>query len=287
MNSVAEIRQHIKTIEDTSKITRAMYLISSSKLKKALRMHEQNMRYFQRVRSDIRFILENTEGKLRNPYYRQHGLRAGYVVIAGDKGLCGGYNSEVCKLALKTIEDGKHQTSALYTIGHMASEFFIRQGMDPDMHYHHVIQDPSLQNAREITAQLRVMFRQKILDEVYVVYTTQEKVGLLTPKVLRLLPVVKDDFMDAAPLHKPTTPLTYYPSPGEVLESLIPHYLVGLFYSALVQSYASEHYARMTAMDAATRNADEMLGKLKLSLNHARQALITQEITEIISGSPE
>jgi F-type H+-transporting ATPase subunit gamma len=112
-----------------------------------------------------------------------------------------------------------------------------------------------------------------------------EKNGSLRPTVLRLLPVLKQDFEDVEIIHKPIGNLVYHPSADEVLESLVPHYLVGLLYSALVQSYAGEHRARMTAMDSATRNADEMLGRLKLLLNHARQSLITQELAEIISGS--
>lgn len=287
MSSIAEIRHHIKVVRDTSKITRAMHLISSAKMKRAMRMHDQNQIYFTRVRSDIRFIMDNVEQTIRNPYYRQHGKKTGYVVIAGDKGLCGGYNSEVLKLARRTIQDGVHEQRYLFTIGHMASEYFLRLGMNPDVNFLHVIQDPSLQNAREITSTLCKLFRDKELDEVYMIYTVLEKVGQLTPTVLRLLPVLREDFDGAPILHAPTSPLKFHPSAAEVLDAMVPHYLVGLVYSALVQSYASEHSARMSAMDAATRNADEMLGRLSLEFNHARQAIITQEISEIISGNPD
>ena len=285
MNSVAEIRQHIRSIEETSKITRAMYLISSSKMKKALKMHDENMRFFNQVRSDIRFIFDNTSLAVDNRFYRERGNHAAYIVIAGDKGLCGGYNQDVCRHALETISDSRHQRRALLTIGHIAGEYFTRLGMYPDGHFAHVIQDPSLQNARTIMQEMRLFFRRKTFDEVYVIYTSMEKMGVLQPRTMRLLPVLEEDFADAEILHAPTAKLTYHPSQLEVLENIIPHYLVGQFYSALVQSYASEHYARMTAMDAATRNADEMLASLRLQLNHARQSLITQEITEIISGA--
>jgi F-type H+-transporting ATPase subunit gamma len=287
MSSIAEIRHHIKVVRDTSKITRAMYLISSAKMKKAMRMHDQNQLYFTRVRSDIRFIMDNIGESIRNPYYRQHGKKTGYVVIAGDKGLCGGYNSEVLKLARRTIQDGVHEERYIFTIGHIASEFFMRLNMSPDVNFLHVIQDPSLHNARQITSTLCKLFRDKELDEVYIIYTVLEKMGQLKPRVLRLLPVLKEDFGDAPILHAPTSPLMFHPSAEEVLDTMVPHYLVGLVYSALVQSYASEHSARMSAMDAATRNADEMLGRLNLEFNHARQAIITQEISEIISGNPD
>lgn len=287
MSSIAEVRHHIKVVRDINKITRAMYLISSAKMKKAMRMHDQNLIYFGRVRSDIRYIMENMGHPIRNPYYRQHGKKTGYVVIAGDKGLCGGYNSEVLKLARRTIQDGVHEQRYLFTIGHMAGEYFDRLGMNPDVKFLHVIQNPSLQNAREITTVLCKLFRDKELDEVYVIYTVLEKLGQLKPTVLRLLPVLQEDFQDAPVLQTQSSELEFHPSAAEVLDAMVPHYLVGLVYTALVQSYASEHSARMSAMDAATRNADDMLGHLSLDLNHARQSVITQEITEIISGNPD
>ena len=112
MSSVAEIRHHIKAVRGTSKITRAMYLISSAKMKKAMRMYEQNLQFFGRVRANIRFLLDNAEGEARNPYFRRHGRCAAFLVIAGDKGMCGGYNNEVLRLAVRTIEDGEHLCEA-------------------------------------------------------------------------------------------------------------------------------------------------------------------------------
>lgn len=287
MSSIAEVRHHIGVVQDTSKITNAMYLISSAKMKKAMRMHDQNLVYLKQVRANIRFIMENTDIEVQNPYYRRHGNKAGYLVIAGDKGLCGSYNSEVLKLARRTMVESGQEQASLLTIGHMASDFFTRLGLTPDVSFLHIIQDPTLDNARALTHLLCDLFRSKELDEVYVVYTMMEKVGQLKPTVMRMLPILEEDFKDAEVLYPPTSGLQFHPSAPEALDAMVPHYLVGLVYSALVQSYASEHNARMTAMDAATRNANEMLGKLKLELNHARQAVITQEITEIIAGNPQ
>ncbi|MEG0766834.1 MAG: FoF1 ATP synthase subunit gamma, partial [Clostridia bacterium] len=239
MSTIAEIRHHIHVVEDTRKITRAMFLISSAKMTKAMRMHDQNASYFQRVRSDIRFMMENTDGGLNNPYCRQHpGKQVAFLVIAGDKGLCGGYNSEVLKLALRVIEAGDYKQRSLFTIGHEAADFFYRRNMNPDINYLHIIQDPSLFHARRLTSELCRLFRQKYLDEIYVVYTVMEGIGKLKPTVLRLLPVIPEDFHDAQILHAPTASLAYHPSASEVLEAMVPHYLVGLVYSALVQSYA-------------------------------------------------
>ena len=288
MSSVAEIRHHINAVDDTAKITRAMHLISSAKMKKAMQMHDNNLLYFQKARSVIRFWLENSGGSITSPYFRQHpGKRAAFLVIAADKGLCGGYNQEILKLARKTMEEGDYKERFLFTIGYVAFDYFERLGLHPDVNYLHIIQDPNLESARAITFELCSLFRSKMLDEVYVVYTELKRMGVLVPRVLRLLPILEEDFMGAELLHTPTGNLSYHPSPEKALEDIVPHYLVGLVYSTLVQAYASEHCARMTAMEAATKNADEMLGKLRLQLTPARPAVITQEITEIISGNPD
>ncbi|MDD5602638.1 MAG: ATP synthase F1 subunit gamma [Eubacteriales bacterium] len=287
MNSVEEINHHIKVVQDTRKITRAMYLISSSRTKRALRLNESNKLYFQRVRSNIRFIIENSGDSLQNPYFRQHpGKQVAYLVIAGDKGLCGSYNTEILKLAEDTIKKNVYRKLSIYTIGHIASEFFYRMGMKPDTSYIHILYDPNLRNAREITAEMCRLFRGKHLDEIYAVYTLLGDKNVLKPTVLRLLPVLKEDFLDAEILHKAADKLLYHPTVEEVFESIVPHYLVGLVYSILVQSYESEHFARMMAMEASTDNADEMLAEMKMEMNHARQAEITREISEIISGIP-
>ncbi|MDR2514690.1 MAG: ATP synthase F1 subunit gamma [Christensenellaceae bacterium] len=287
MSSVQEIRHHISAVTDTSKITRAMYLISSAKMKRAMSMYEQNHVYSQKVRSVIRFLLENTDDGLTNPYFRQHpGKRAAFLVIAADKGLCGGYNAEILKLAQRTIEGGDFNQRFLFTVGYVASEHFARVGLNPDVHYLHIIQDPNLGSAREITYELCELFRSKHLDEVYVVYTELLK-GQLIPRVARLLPILERDFITAEILHEHTGNLIYHPSSAGALDEITHHYLIGIVYSTLVQSFASEQRARMTAMEAATQNADEMLADLKLELNHARQAAITQELTEIISGSSQ
>lgn len=290
MSALAEIRHHIHVVEDTRKITRAMYLISSAKMKKAMRMHDQNLLSYQRIRSGIRFILDDLASAkvpTRNPYFRQHGKRAAFLVIAGDKGLCGSYNHDVLKRAQELIQARQEDQRGLFTVGHMASEHFVRLGLNPDVHYLHIIQNPSLHNARQITSELCALFRNKVLDEVYIVYTLMDDAGVLHPTVQRMLPVLREDFDDAQILHAKTGELTYTPSRFEVLDTMVPHYLVGMIYSALVQAYASEHRARMIAMDASMRNADEMLSKLKIKYGHARQAAITQELNEIVSGAPE
>ena len=128
MSSIAEIKHHIKAIGETAKITRAMHLISSAKMKKALQAHDQTIQYFNLVRSNMRFILENSPDDFQSDFYRANGRRACYLVIAGDKGLCGGYNHDVLKFAYGVVTDtSRHQNTKLITFGHMATDFFRRK----------------------------------------------------------------------------------------------------------------------------------------------------------------
>ncbi len=286
MSAIPEIRHRLRVVEDTRKITRAMYLISSAKMQKALRMHERNKLYFQRVRSDIRFIIDNSHAQLEHPYFQaREAKNVAYLVIAGDKGMCGAYNDDVLKLAKKTVTATEHEQTSILTIGQTAAVFFHRLGMQPDVQYLHISQNPMLTSSREITMELCDLYEKKLLDEVYVIYTHMESTTSLKPSVLRLLPILAEDFEDVDILHEQTSELKYYPSEPEVLQRLVPQYLIGLTFTACVQAYASEQCARMTAMDASTRNADDMLGRLRLELNRARQSDITQELNEIVAGA--
>jgi len=283
MSAIAEIRHHTKVVEETRKITKAMHMISSSKMKRAVRMHQLDQAYFNHVRASIKFILANSS-ELTHPFFRHRpGERTAYLVIAADKGLCGAYNQNVLKLVDQHMKT-RNETS-IFTIGQMAREHFQRADIMVDVEYLHVIADPQLQDAREITMALCELYNLDQLDEVYVAFTQMHSVMRQQAQLLRLLPILKEDFEDVTPLHAPTFELAFHPSPKAVLDLLVPQYLIGLTYGMLVESFASEQCARMAAMDAATRNADEMLGKLSLSLNRARQGAITQELSEIIGGA--
>ncbi len=286
MSSIPEVRRRIKAVQDTRKITRAMYLISSAKMQKAMRMHERNLAYFQRVRSNMRYIIENTGATRDNAYFeRREGTRAVYLVVAGDKGMCGSYNEDVLRLADEAIRAGRHSQVSVFTIGAMTFVHFDRLGMHPDIHYLHVAQNPNLPSARQIALELCAMYNQDLFDEASIIFTYMAQNRTIKPQVMRLLPVLAEDFADAEELDASETEPEYVPSERAVLDAFVPQHIIGLVYSACVQAFASEHSARMTAMDAATRNADEMLGKLTLEHNRARQAAITQELTEIVAGA--
>ncbi len=287
MSSIAEIRHHIKAVTETAKITRAMHLISSAKMKKAMQAHDQTVHYYTLVRSNMRFILDNAPEDFRSDFYRANGRRACYLVIAGDKGMCGGYNHDVLKLAYKEVTDTRHQNTRLITFGHMATDFFRRKGVIINASYLTAVQNPTLDKARELAAELCRRYKRDEFDEVFIIFTQMLKGGITKPTRLSLLPITKHTVKHVPAMHSPTSSLAFWPDARGVLDSMAQHYVVGVIYSCLVQSFASENRARMTAMESATRNADEMLKKLRLNLNHARQAAITQEINEIIGGNPE
>lgn len=286
MASIADIRHHMRVVSQTRQITKAMHMISTSKMKKGLARDEANAVYLGEVRQTIKDVLMHTEGQ-EHPYLNApQGNRAAHIIIAADKGLAGGYNNNVMNLAVEHMKG--FTESNIFCIGQMARDYLERKGYLIDIEFAHIIQDPTLYHARQIAETVLELYDQKMLDEVYVVYTRRVSSMVQKPEVIRLLPVRVEDFDDV-----PTNftgdddhdQIIYEPSITRLMDLLIPQYLIGMIYSTLVQSFASEQCARMNAMDAATRNANEMIDKLGHELNRARQSTITNEISEIIAGA--
>ncbi len=282
MASMGDIRHSIHSISEMEQITRAMHLISTAKMRKAVVKYESNHVHFERVQSALKDILTHTR-ELDHPYVGESdGGKAAYVVIAADKGMCGGYNHNVLNLALSTMQ--KSRDRYILTVGQEARAFFDRRGYMVDVEFLHVSQNPSLYNARNIARDILELYENGLMDEVYVVYTRFISIVRQEPRVLKLLPISISNFIDIDTEIQYTAELYYHPSPKEVFDILVPQYIVGLLYGCLVQSFASEHCARMTAMENATNNAEEMIGNLTRQYNRARQAQITNEISEIISA---
>ena len=283
MASIADIRHHMRVVSQTRQITRAMHMISTAQMKKGLARYEANQTYLSEVRQTIKDVLTHVEGRKQGYLRRPRGNRAAHIIIAADKGLAGGYNSGVLQLAeehMKAFEE-----SNIFCIGQMAREYLERRGYVIDIEFAHVIQDPTLYHARQIAETVLELYNQNMLDEVYIVYTRRISTMVQKPEVIRLLPVRVEDFDDVEASVSSQEEILYEPSVTRLMELLIPQYLIGVIYSALVQSFASEQCARMNAMDAATRNANEMMDRLGHELNRARQSQITNEIAEIIAGA--
>ena len=287
MAHMREIKLRIKSIKETRQITKAMKLISAAKLKKARQQLEQTLPYFDRVRATIADILmhsANIESVFLDARNEKVGKKKGYVVLTGDKGLAGGYNNNIIKLAEKQIGDDPE--ALLFVAGHVGRSYFTRKNYNVYREFDFPIQNPTVYRAREIAEIVLEMFKKGELDEVYVIFTKMISSIKLDPQTMKLLPLeieaLREDLKDVKKLDEG---LVYEPSPLAVFDVLIPKYLKGIIYGTLVEAFTSEQSARMTAMDNATTNADEMLQKLNLYYNRARQAAITQEISEIIGGA--
>ena len=258
-----------------------MELISSARLQKAMKHIYYNNEYLKRVQSAMKYILLSPHSVDHKYLKTSVGKNRLYIVIAGDKGMVGSYNSDVLNFAYNEISP--NDDIMLATIGIEANNFFRNKGITPNIEIPGLSQDPSLYNARALMEDIIELYATDEVRSVYFIYTQFTMESASKPVIQRFLPLRIHDYEDVE-LSEPKHEIMYVPSANEVFEQLVPQYLVGIIFGALVQSYASEHFARMNAMQSATDNADELLKKLKLQYNTARQTAITQEITEI-SGS--
>lgn len=289
MAGIAEIRSRMRSIEQTMKLTNAMYLISSSKVKKARRQLTDVVPYFDKVAHTVVDIFRHSP-QISHRYLMGHpGKRektTGYVVITGDKGLAGTYNHNVLKLAESHM--ARKKNPMLFLIGQMGRHYFNKRGTAIDHEFMYTAQDPHIDRAREIVETLLALFNEERVDELYLVYTHSYSPSRMEPRVIKLLPLDKSLVRDAAEHHPKELyreVLHYEPSEEAVMEVLIPALLKGYLFGAMIESFCSEQNARMAAMDTAYDSAGDMLKKLSLSYNRARQGTITQEITEIAGGA--
>lgn len=292
MPSTKEIKNRIKSVSDTQKITNAMYLISSTKMRRARKEAEETKPYFNLLRKEIRRMFAIEGGEVHSRYYDADvdenvaGGRNGILVITGDKGLAGAYNQNVIKESMELMD--KSDEYRLYVVGDFGWRFYRTHGYPVCEDFQHSMNQPSLAMARDITRELLDDFDDGLFDRLYVCYT-EFSGGLSFGTAMhdRLIPFDRDDFVPEGEETdvNASTVFEYEPDVKTVLERIMQSYLVGYVYSALVNSYSSEQSARMMAMDSANDNASELLGQLKLEFNHLRQNAITQEITEISSGA--
>ncbi|MBC7765391.1 MAG: ATP synthase F1 subunit gamma [Hyphomonadaceae bacterium] len=287
MASMRDIRTRIKSVKETMQITKAMNLISSAKLKKARRQLNDTLPYFEKIQATLVDILHHSQG-MEHRYLKQvkkgEPKKVGYFVITADKGLCGAYNHNVIKLAEATMQDVEHKH--LFVVGNMGREYFARKKFPIDVEFLYTAQSPTLHRTREIARTMLSLFEQGELDEIYVVYTKMISSLRLEPQVLKILPLDKNIIEDKKNTeNKYHEFMSYDPSAERVLDVVAPIFVKGVIYGAMVESYSSEQSARMTAMDAATKSAKDMIKDLTLLYNRARQASITQEISEIVGGA--
>lgn len=281
MADVAEIRHRIKSIEDTHQITKAMELISVAKMRKAMLKHQYSAAYFDTVRYTLKDIMRHSTD-IRNKYLMHRpDTRTAYIVIAGDKGLAGAFNSNVLNLAWEHMQ--KRPVHYVVTIGQMARAFFESKKQQVDLEFTHAVTNPTLHDARGIMRDILELYDRNLMDEVYLVFTRMYSTVKHDPQMVKLLPIEEKD-IQAEVKTTYSGEIYYDPSPKEVLNVLVPQYLTGMIYSALIHSSASEHASRMLAMSNANKNVDKMLEALNLDYNRLRQGAITTELLDLSSG---
>lgn len=276
--STKEIKNRIRSMESTKQITKAMEMVASSKLRKAQSQVMASRPYFETLYETLRNIA-SANRDFSSPYLKeQKSQKALYVVIAGDRGLAGGYNSNVIKAVMAQIEA---QDAQVLPVGKKAVDYFRSHGISTLNESYKESEDVSVADCFTVAKDLCRRYLGGEFGKVYVVYTQFVSVLSQVPQVRQLLPLTAQ----SERLGKPESDMVYEPDSETVFAAIIPEYLGGVLYGALCESRASEQAARRTAMDAATSNADEMIAGLSLQFNRARQAAITQEITEIVAGS--
>ena len=276
--STKEIKNRIRSMESTKQITKAMEMVAASKLRKAQVQVTNARPYFEILYATMNDII-GANPDFSSPYLTSRPVKkTAYVVIAGDRGLAGGYNSNLLKLAYGEME-GKEVT--VLPVGKKAVDFFKTRGLTLMTESYSEAEDLSVGDCFTIAKMLCREYKAGLVDEIRIAYTNFVSVLSQTPATLPMLPLICGEGDSG----KTAADIVYEPDGTEVFEAIVPEYLGGIIYGALCESRAAEQAARRTAMDSATKNADEMIADLSLKFNRARQAAITQEITEIVAGS--
>lgn len=290
MANAREIQGRIKSIKDTMKITNAMYMVSSSKLQKARRDLKNTEPYFYMIQDSLAKILD-VAPEVGSVYFDERPNKVGddrivaYLVITADKGLAGAYNHNVIKLAEKcTVDDGCN--NMLFVVGQLGRHFFEKKEIPIDINFRYAAQNPTVNRARHISEKIVSMFLDKKIDEVHVVYTKMVNSMTVEAVSTQLLPLKKGSInMQSNELVEHYNDAVFMPDIKTAFDSIVPSYIAGFVYGALVESYCSEHNARMMAMQNASDSANSMIKDLSIQFNRARQAAITQEISEVCGGA--
>jgi F-type H+-transporting ATPase subunit gamma len=280
----------MRGVSQTLQVTKAMKLISTSKLRKSRRTLEDAEPFFDRIRESMREIVEDA-GSVESEYFDhrtdKESRRSAVVVVTSDRGLAGGYNATVARHAEEIC--ALLPNPFLILVGSVGQRYFVHSSYTVIENFSFHSKLPEVSDAKEIADFVVSQFLWEVFDEIHIVYTRMRSAVRLVPESVRLLPLDSDRLKMKSGAFKTEKPrdfqFEYIPSPQAVFDALAPLYVKGVVYGALVEAYASEQSARMTAMDESSKNAEEMLAALTLTYNRARQLAITQEVTEIVSGA--
>ncbi len=284
MASMKEIKRRRGSIQSTRQITKAMQLVSTVKLQKTRTKAEEAKPYFS-LMYDTMFSILSRSNNMSHRFVKASNEKEGkkaIIVISSNRGLAGGYNNNIARLVETSFSK---EEALIYAIGKKAKDTLERRGYEILGEYNEVILDPMYQDAVDITKKLLSDYEEGKISEIYVVYTHFKNTVVHVPTLKKLLPVSLDEAEKEEDKEKSTLLMNYAPNEEEVLEAIVPKYISAIIYGSLQQAIASENGARMNAMENATNNADELIDKLLLKYNRARQGAITQELTEIVAGA--
>ena len=277
MASMRDIKRRKSSVQSTQQITKAMKLVSTVKLQRAKARAERSKAYFQSMYATMLSMLGRT-ANCNHPYLKP-GIsdKKAIILITSNRGLAGGYNSNVIKLI--TRGDFKKEELVIYPIGKKGKDAMHRGGYEISKDYSDMIEEPQYADAMRLCSDLLQDFAAGKIGEIYLAYTFFKNTVSQEPRLIKLLPVEAEDEDEASAV------MNFEPEDVDAIDMIIPKYISSLIYGGLKEAIASENGARMQAMDNATSNAEEMIDKLSLQYNRARQGSITQELTEIIAGS--
>ena len=303
MASMRDIKRRRESITSTSQITKAMKLVSTVKLQKAKGRAEESKPYFEKMYETVSGMLAKS-GNISNPYLaggeKEGPKKTGIIVITSNRGLAGGYNSNIVKLVNSAGFD--KENVVIYPVGRKGQESLRRLGYEMSDDFNEVMNKPLFGDAVSIGKTVTGDLESGKIDEVYLAYTVFKNTMTQTPRLMKILPFTEEDLENEADMGDLSSEeegkkksddepkgaqalMNYEPEEEETLSYIIPMYMNSLIFGALVEATASENGARMQAMDNATSNAEEMIDTLGLQYNRARQAAITQELTEIVAGA--
>lgn len=284
MASMRDIKRRKGSIQSTQQITKAMKLVSTVKLQRAKQRAEQSKAYFNCMYETVTSVLGRT-GNLNHPYLNGgNSAKKAVIVITSNRGLAGGYNSNIVKLV--TRQSGfKKEDLRIYAVGKKGKDALNRYGYEIVEEDSDIIEEPLYVDAMALSSRVLEAYTKGEVGEIYIAYTAFKNTVVHEPTLLKLLPVEPEKKEEEAQEKESKALMSFEPNDDEALEMIIPKYVTSLIYGGLIEAVASENGARMQAMDSATSNAEEMIDHLSLLYNRARQGSITQELTEIIAGA--
>ncbi len=284
MPGMRDIKRRIRSIKSTQQITKAMKMVAAAKLRKSQEKVVAARPYANKLRQVMERLVAGAAG-LQHPLLEvRPRQRVGFVVLTADRGLCGGYNANIIRLTEQALREEAAET-ALVPVGRKGRDYIRRRRYQMVQEYTDLGDNPNFIQAREIARRVMQLYQEGVFDEVNLVYTEFLSAIRQQPTMVRLLPIQPPPDPGADQPAADSAEYIYEPSPAGVLATLLPRYVETQLYRALLEAKASEHGARMTAMGSASDNAAEMIDKLTLSFNRARQAAITKEILEVVSGA--